>query len=90
MGGNGVQGQQAAKIVCELRTASRDSDALGAEILALVRRKAAAAVSEGVHDGRLEITAELDRQALEALRLELSRLARRHGTDVGRVRIECA
>jgi hypothetical protein len=35
----------------------------------------------------LELTADLDAHAAEALRLEIRRLARRHGLEVG-VRIE--
>jgi hypothetical protein len=38
--------------------------------------------------GRIEITGELDRGAVEALCLEVRRLARRHGVDVTAVRIE--
>jgi hypothetical protein len=92
MGGNGVNDQQAAKIVCQLTgsTGPGDVTALSAELLELVRRKAAGATREGVRDGCLEIRAELDRQAIEALRLELRRLARRHGTDAARLRVECA
>lgn len=37
---------------------------------------------------RIEVTAELDRHAAEALTLEVRRLARRHGVDIKEVRIE--
>jgi hypothetical protein len=36
----------------------------------------------------LAITLELDRQAAEALRWELRKLARRYGTDVAHFRVE--
>lgn len=37
---------------------------------------------------RLEITGDLDRQALEALHLEIRRLAKRYGIDITRIQIE--
>ena len=37
---------------------------------------------------RVEITGGLDRQAVEALHLEIRRLARRHGVDLTAFRIE--
>lgn len=37
---------------------------------------------------RLEITGEMDRHTVEAFSLEVRRLARRHGLDVKRFRIE--
>jgi len=45
------------------------------------------------HDGddlieRITIVGELDRQAVEALRLEIRRLCRRHGVDVRESRRE--
>ena len=37
---------------------------------------------------RIEITGDLDRHAVEALRLEVLRLARRHGVTVENLRIQ--
>lgn len=37
---------------------------------------------------RIEISAELDRHTLEALRLEIERLAGRYGIDIAEIRIE--
>jgi hypothetical protein len=39
---------------------------------------------------RIEIGGDLDRHAAEALRLEVERLARKTGVNVGKVRIEQA
>ena len=36
----------------------------------------------------LELTGELDAQSLEALRLELRRLAKQHGVDVSEFRVD--
>ena len=38
--------------------------------------------------GEIEITGRLDRRTREVLRLEILRLARRHGLELGRFRIE--
>lgn len=37
---------------------------------------------------RLEITGDFDRQALEALQLEIRRLAKRYGIDITKIEIE--
>lgn len=37
---------------------------------------------------RVEISGRMDRHAAEALRLELRRLAKRHGVDIEEVRID--
>ena len=39
---------------------------------------------------RIEITSDLDRKAVEALRLEIQRLSRLHGIPITTVRIERA
>jgi hypothetical protein len=44
----------------------------------------------GTADSRLRISLDLDRRAAEALRLELRRLARRHGLDPDAIRFETA
>jgi hypothetical protein len=45
------------------------------------------AAAEGQQVRSLEITGSLDRHAVEALRLEVLRLARRHGVTIRRFRI---
>lgn len=42
----------------------------------------------GEAEERFEITGDLDRQAAEALELELRRLAQRHGVEITELRIE--
>jgi len=37
---------------------------------------------------RVELSAELDRHALEALRLEIERLARRYGIEIAEIRVD--
>jgi hypothetical protein len=90
MGGNGVQNAQEQIIVCEFHGVTVDADVklLGAEILALVRRRAAGGVVKEAVGGRLEIEADFDdHHAIEALRLEIRRLARRYGGDLRRLTI---
>ncbi len=42
----------------------------------------------GIPGRSVEITGDLDRQSAEALRLELERLARRHGVEIESFTIE--
>jgi hypothetical protein len=90
MGGNGVQGAQGQTIVCEFRGATVGADVgrLRAEIVELVRRKAAGSAVRHADSNTLEIAADLDAQAIEMLRLEIRRLARRYGADGAGLRVE--
>ena len=64
-----------------------EADRLRAEILEIVQRKAARGIVAAAGEDGLEITGELDRQAVETLRLEIHR-ATRHGPGVTRFRVE--
>ena len=47
-------------------------------------------MEKGVTSQSLVLTGIRDRQTVEALRLEVQRLARRHGVSISNVRIEAA
>jgi hypothetical protein len=84
MGGNSVHDAESLKIVCEFQGCTVDEEAreLRAEILALVRRKDSEGTVAGATADRLEISGDLDRQAVEMLRLEIERAAIRRGADM--------
>ena len=92
MGGNSVHDVENLKIICEFQGCKVEGVAseLRAEILDLVLRKAARGTVAGAIADRLEITGDLDRQAVEMLRLEIQRLAARRGTDMTGFRMEPA
>jgi len=90
MGGNSVHDAETLKIICEFQGCEVDAEAreLRAEILELVLRKDARGAVAGATPDRLEISGDLDRQAVEMLRLEIHRLAARRGADMTGFRIE--
>jgi hypothetical protein len=92
MGGNSVHDAENLKIICEFQGCKVDHEVreLRAEILELVLRKDARGAVAGTTADRLEISGDLDRQAVEMLRLEIQRLAARRGTDMTGFRMEPA
>jgi hypothetical protein len=90
MGGNSVHDAETLKLICEFKGCKVDDEAraLRAEILELVLRKDARGAVAGTIADRLEISGDLDRQAVEMLRLEIRRLAARRGADIARFRVE--
>jgi len=49
---------------------------------------AALMANPSTNELRVELSAELDRHALEALRLEIERLARRYGIEIAEIRVD--
>lgn len=92
MGGNSVHDAEALKLICEFKGCKVDGEAreLRAEILELVLRKDARGAVAGTIGDRLEISGDLDRQAVEMLRLEIHRMAARRGADITGFRVELA
>jgi hypothetical protein len=92
MGGNSVNNAEALKLVCEFHGAKveGESEAMRAQLLELVRRRAGRGAVASASTGRLEVATHLDRQTIEALQLEIRRLARRHGTEVTQFTVERA
>jgi hypothetical protein len=90
MGGNSVHDAETLKLICEFTGCKVDGEArdLRAEILELVLRKDARGAVEGPTADRLEISGDLDRQAVEMLRLEIQRLAARRGADITGFRVD--
>jgi hypothetical protein len=90
MGGNSVHDAETRKLICEFKGCKVDEEAreLRAEILELVLRKDAQGTVAGTIADRLEISGDLDRQAVEMLRLEIRRLAARRGADMTGFRVD--
>jgi len=85
-----VHDAETLKIICQFHGAKveEEADRLRAEILEIVHRKAARGIVAAAGEDGLEITGELDRQAVETLRLEIHRMATRHRPGVTRFRVE--
>jgi len=90
MGGNSVHDAETLKLICEFTGCKIDDEAreLRAEILELVLRKDAGGVVAGTAADRVEISGDLDRQAVEMLRMEIQRLAGRRGAAITGFRVE--
>lgn len=91
MGSNSVYDAQTLKIICQLHgaTVAGEAERLRAHLVEIVQRKAARGAVATVENG-LQITGEMDRHAVEALCLEIRRVAKQHGSGVRRFRIENA